>query len=454
MNLSILLTLLLAGGVQLPDTEDFVLANGMRVLLVANREVPLVSFEVRYSAGAVRDPAGKEGTASLLAALLTKGAGERDANAFQEAIDQVGGRFSAGASRRWTTVRGEFLKENTDLALDLLADVLRRPALDGEELKKERGLAIDGVRAARQSPADLIATYWNGWLFKGHPYARPPSGDEQTLARITLADIKRAQASLGPDNVWMAVAGDFDPVRMRGEIEKRFADWPRLGPRLPPDRAKPPAPEGNRVLLVDKPDALQTYFRFGDLAFDWSDPDYPARYLANTILGGRFTSRLNTALRIKAGLTYGARSRFDDDLGGAFHVHTFTQTKTSKEALALALEVYGKFVVEGITQAELDSARSYVKGQYAPRTIETADQIASMILRLESDGLSRDIVNRFFQNLDALTLREVNRVITKRFPEKDLSWVVIGRGDVLAPIIGAYGTVTRVSIKGPGFAPR
>ena len=130
MNLSILLTLLLAGGVQLPDTEDFVLANGMRVFLVANREVPLVSFDVRFSAGAVRDSAGKEGTASLLAALLTKGAGERDANAFQEAIDQVGGRFSAGASRRWTTVRGEFLKENADLALDLLADVLRRPALD------------------------------------------------------------------------------------------------------------------------------------------------------------------------------------------------------------------------------------------------------------------------------------------------------------------------------------
>ena len=241
---------------------------------------------------------------------------------------------------------------------------------------------------------------------------------------------------------------------MRRAIKKRFAAWPLRGPRLPPNRAKPAVSRGYRVLLVDKPDALQTYFRFGDLAFDWSDPDYPARYLANTILGGRFTSRLNTALRIKAGLTYGARSRFDDDLGGAFHVHTFTQTKTSKEALALAHEVYAKFVAEGITQAELDSVRAYVKGQYAPDTVETADQIASIILRIESNRLSRDIVNRFFKNLDALNLKEVNRVITKRFPRKGLPCVVIGQGDVLAPILDAYGTVTRVSIKGPGFAPR
>ena len=252
----------------------------------------------------------------------------------------------------------------------------------------------------------------------------------------------------------MAVAGDFDPAAMRRAIKKRFAAWPLRGPRLPPNRAKPAVSRGYRVLLVDKPDALQTYFRFGDLAFDWSDPDYPARYLANTILGGRFTSRLNTALRIKAGLTYGARSRFDDDLGGAFHVHTFTQTKTSKEALALAHEVYAGFVAEGITQAELDSVRAYVKGQYAPDTIETADQIASIILRIESNRLSRDIVNRFFQNLDALTLKEVNRVITKRFPRKSLPCVVIGQGDALAPILDAYGTVTRVSIKGPAGPPR
>ena len=120
----------------------------------------------------------------------------------------------------------------------------------------------------------------------------------------------------------------------------------------------------------------------------------------------------------------------------------------------MALAVYTKFVTDGMTQAELDSARSYVKGQYAPDTVETADQAAAMLLSLESRGLSRDIVNRFFERLDALTLKEVNRVIRERFPRRDLTWVVIGQAKVLAPILAAHGEVTRVSINGPGFAPR
>jgi predicted Zn-dependent peptidase len=438
--------------VHLPVPETFTAPGGMRVYLLPNSEVPLVGFEVRIAAGALHDPPGKEGTANLLARLLTKGAGDRDAKSFQEAVDFVGGSFSASAGARWLTIEAEFMKEHTDLALDLLADVLRRPRLDADQFEKQKGQRIDALRAARQEPSALIHTYYNGWLFQGQAYARPVSGDERSLAALTNEDVRSfAQEQIQPGKLWLAVVGDFDAAKMTRMLAERFDGWE--GERTDPTPPVVEPAKGDRVLLVDKPDALQTYFQFGNLGFDWSDPDYPARYLANTVLGGRFTSRLNTALRIRGGLTYGAHSWFDDGRAGAFRVSTHTPVKTSREAIDLAVQVYREFVDRGLTQAELDSARDYVKGQYAPDNLETAGDAASMILALDANGLPRAIIDELFANLDALTLDEVNRVIRERFPAEELSWVVIGPADRLEPIVNRFGTITRISIDGPGFAP-
>ncbi len=439
--------------VRLPDSVDFQLPNGLRVFLVPSHEVPLVTLQVRVAGGSVEDPAGRQGAAALLAALLGKGAGERDAQAFQEAVDFVGGQFGVTPSQRWTSVSAEFLSADAGLGLDLLRDVLQRPRLDPQEFEKERGLAIDSIAAARDEPNAILGRYWTSWVFRGHTLARPVSGDENSLAALAIDDVRAAAArQLAPQRVWMAVAGDFDPAAMRREIESRFGAWARSDsepPALPP----PPQRKERGVLLVDMPDAIQTYFHFGNHGIDWSHPDYPARHLANTVLGGRFTSRLNTALRVESGLTYGAGSAFEDHLLGVFRVGTYTATDKTKPTFEMAESVYRKFVAEGMTAEELDSARSYVKGQYAPQTVETPDQAAGMILALEFDGLSRDVVNRFFERLDALTPGEVNRVIRERFPSEPLLWVVIGRAEVVRELAAKAGPVTEIPLAAPGFGP-
>lgn len=441
------------GAVRLPRTIDFTLDNGLRVFLVPDHDVPVVSLQARVAGGGLEDPPGKEGATALLATLLGKGAGDRDAAAFQEAVDFAGGVFGTVAGTRWLEVQAEFMSKDRELALELVADALTRPRLDPAQFDKEKGKAKDAIAAAREEPAQIIGRYFGAWLFQGHPFARPAGGDERSLDRIGLDDVKAAAArTLAPSRTWLAVAGDFDPAEMRAAIEARLGGWEKEA--APPPAAPRPTPSGkSRVLLVNKPDSLQTYFMFGDLAFDWSDPDYPARFLANTVLGGRFTSRLNQALRIESGLTYGARSYVDDVRKGALIVSTYTATDTSREALELARSVYRRFVTEGMTQAELDSARTYIKGQYAPDTLETADQVGAMVLALAFDGLPRDVVDRFFERLDALTLEQVNRVITKRFPREHLSWVVIGQADVLRPIVSRFGEVTEVELAGPGFGP-
>lgn len=442
-----------AARVELPPSVDFRLANGVRVFLVADREVPLVTFHARLAGGAAEDPAGQEGAADLLAELLRKGAGERDAAAFQAAVDLVGGRFLTAAGARWITVQADFLARDAGFGLSLLADVLRRPRLDPAEFAHERGLAVDALAAARDEPAEMIGQYFRTFLLAGHPLARPTGGDERSLARLELEHVRAAaRRALAPSRLWLAVAGDFEPAEMRRLIEAQLGDWQVETPAAATP-ARPAARAEPRVLLVDKPDALQTYFRCGDMAFDWSDPDYPARMLANTVLGGRFTSRLNQALRVESGLTYGAGSGFDDELFGAFAIRTYTATPTSREAIELTRDVYARFVQGGISAAELESARSYIKGQYAPDSIETAPQAAGMILALEFAGLPRTLVNELFARLDALELEQVNRVVRERFPRAGLSWVVIGRAEVLRPWIGALGEVTEVPLKAPGFGP-
>ncbi len=439
---------------RLPSSTDFRLGNGMRVFLVPQRKTPLVSFQVRVGGGAVEDPAGKEGATDLLAALLSKGAGPRDAKAFSDAVEFVGGTFASDSARRWMSVSAEFLSRDVDLGVELLGDALMHPTLDAKEFEKARGLAIDGIASARQEPNSIIGRYYGAWLFAGHPFARPAGGDEKSLAAVTLADVKAAAArTLGPGRVWLAVAGDFDAAEMKKKIEARFGGWDA--------KTSDPAPipkfggaKDLGVLLVDMPGSLQTYFRFGNLGIDWSHPDYPARTVANTMLGGRFTSRLNKSLRTESGLTYGASSRFDDTSQGAFVVSSFTATDVTQKTLDLAVDVYSKFVKDGMTQDELDSSRRYIEGQFATSTIETADQSASMILELEFDGISRDLVNKYFERIDALSLDDVNRVIHAHFPAPDkLDWVIVGQSEKLRDYVKKFGKVTECKLADPGFGP-
>ncbi len=437
----------------LPAAQTVTLQNGLTAHYVPQSEVPIVSFRFEIAGGTWEDPQGKEGLSHLMAQLLGKGAGSRSAASFQEAIDFVGGTFSSQAGPRHIQMEAEFRSEDLEHGFSLLCDVLQRPNLSQQEFEKLKALTIDGVKSKRERPSAVMADYSLGWMLPAHGYGRVSGGDENSLASLTLEDVrKQAKRQLSPARTKLLVAGDFVPQVMTTLLKRHLENWQAESDPL---EAVPSLPKvsGSRVLLVDKPDALQTYFRFGGLGISQGHKNYPARLLANTILGGRFTSRLNTALRIRSGLSYGAYSRFDDTHEGLFTVRSYTATKTSQEALELALKVYQDFLAKGITQEELDSARAYIQGQYAPDHVETASQIGETLLTLERNGLSKDVVNKLFERLNDLTLEQVNQAIPKMFPQENLSWVIVGQAKKLRPIVEAFGEVSETKIKGPGFAP-
>jgi len=207
-------------GVRLPEFERVTLANGALVALMTKRDTPLVAMNVVVRGGSLADAPGREGTASLLADLMQKGAGERDAVQFAEAIEGAGGELVIAASAESVSIGTSFLARDVGLMIELASDALLRPRLATDEFEKVRALAVQSIAAAKDSdPRALVGTYGDAWLFRGHPYGRPVGGDEESLAKVTLADLKsHYQAQVRGDRLIVTVVGDFDQADVRKRL--------------------------------------------------------------------------------------------------------------------------------------------------------------------------------------------------------------------------------------------
>ena len=443
-----------AADIKLPAYQTITLDNGATLLLMPRKDVPLVAANVAVRGGALADAAGKEGTADLLGEMLSQGAGTRDALAFAQAVDGAGGNLGFGSSREAIVANAQFLSKDSGLMLSLLADALLRPKMDAAEFDKLRKRAIDGIANAKDSdPRQLIGTYANGWLFRGHPYGRSTGGDETSLATITLADLQAFRAQqMGGDRLIIAIAGDFDAQAVTAQVREAFGGWAKASGALPQVEAKP-RESGRRVLLVDKPGATQTYFALGNIGSRHGDPAEAAQDLVQTAFGGRFTSMLNTELRVKSGLTYGARSAIDRSrMPGAATISSFTKTESTKAAIDLAIATLDRLHKDGLDAATIASAKHYVAGQFAP-DLETAPQLAGQLASMALYGDTRDAIDGYLGRIAAATPEQI---ATARavFPDsKDLVIVAIGDAARIRDTMKGYGPLTEMKLTDPRFSP-
>lgn len=454
LTLSMLALSAQAQGIKLPAFETHRLSNGATLHLMVKDDVPLVALDVTLRGGSLADPAGKEGTASLLTALMPKGAGERDTAAFAEAIDAVGGQLDFASGREAMGLSAQFMAEHADLMIELAADGLRRPRLTEEEFDKVRARAIQQIKASKDSgPDQLIATYGYAWLFRDHPYGRPSQGSEASLARITHQDVLDFHRhKLGGDRLIISVVGDFDAASMRTRIETAFGDWAAARDTLP-EVAPKAREQGRRVLLIDKPGATQTYFWLGNVGAAATDPARDAQELVRTLFGGRFTSMLNSELRVKSGLTYNTRAAIDRfALPGAVSMYSFTRTEATTQAIDLMLEVLERLHAGAIDQAALDSGRNYRIGQFAPQ-IETAAQIASQLGELSLHGLGRDEIDGFASRLKAVDLESARASASVFAKSSDLAVVLIGDAATIREQAARYGPVTEHALQAETLLP-
>jgi predicted Zn-dependent peptidase len=441
-------------GLNLPEIESFELENGIEVQLVRHPVVPIVAVEVWIGAGAIEDPAGQEGLAALTADAIRKGAGERDATEFAAAIDFLGARFATSVDAERTRVRIDLQSRDLANGLNLLADAILRPSFPEEQILKLRDQMAEEVVSDKENPRNVLAAYHRAHVFAGHPYGRPVGGTETSLPALSPQAVRDFHANhYRGGRTQITVAGDIDPSEVRQLVASHFETMP-AAPDEPSALSTPVVPQAASVLLVNKSDTPQTWFRIGTTGPSWSDlDDYAATEIVRTVFGGRFTSWLNSALRIEAGLTYGAGFRmWRAGTGGEAAISTFTATETTRDAVDLALAQLDRLHEEGLSEQDLVSAKTYLRGQL-PYEFETATAIAGRLAELKFRGVDRGHIDTLFDQIDAVTLDDCDAAIARWFRRDSLQITAIGVAGEVESILAGYGPVRIRENSDPGFDP-
>jgi len=445
----------MAQGVTLPAVQQIELDNGAVFILHEKRDVPLIAAEVTLRGGAVSDPEGRAGLASLFAGLLEKGAGDRDAASFAETVAAVGGSLSAAAGLEAVTISADFMARDADLMVELLVDMLQRPAFAAAEITKLRNRRINLIRAAKDNdPRRLMSIYGSAFLFTDHPYGAPVNGNEASLAKITNSEVRAYyEDHVGADRLVISIVGDFNADAMAENLAAAFAGWRTAKAPLP--EFEPTTPQtGRRVLLIDKPGATQSYFWMGNVGVGRNYEQRAELDIANTLFGGRFTSLLMDEMRTKAGLTYGASSSLRRPTqAGSVAIVSFTKTETTIEAIDLALALLAKLHDEGFDEELITSGKNYILGLYAPR-LETSAQLAAQFATLQAYGLDASYVNDYGAAIASAGSEAIQSVVNSVYPgADDLVFVVLGDAELVRDDIAKYGPVTEMSITDPHFRP-
>ncbi|MEI9977022.1 MAG: pitrilysin family protein [Ignavibacteriota bacterium] len=327
----------LAAQVKLPSYTREVLPNGTVTYFMRRSGIPLVRFLVVVKGGAESDPLDRIGVASVTAELLRRGTAQYSAAQFAEEIDGLGGALGANADEQATSISAEFLTKDFDRGLALVSEAVLHPTFPEDEVRKIIARRVDSLKSTKDNAGSAIRPFYQTFFFSSaHPYGRV--SDEASYDRIRRAEIVESHKRLFVGkNLVVIVAGDFDLAAAKASVTKTFGPVPAGEPFAFVASASVPRPTAPRVLLIDKPDATQTYFTIAQPGVRRSTPDRVPLILVNTLFGGRFTSMINDALRVNSGLTYGASSSVQmGRLDGAITINTYTKTDTTEKAIDMA----------------------------------------------------------------------------------------------------------------------
>ncbi len=445
----------LSVGVRIPPHQRCTLANGVKLVLMPRHDVPLIAFEAMVRGGARLDPDDRAGVASLAAELLLDGAGSRDAYAFADAVEGAGGSLDADTHSEAIALHGQFLSRDRELLLSLLADALQRPHFERSELDKLRERRIEFIKAAKDSePQSLIGIYGRALLFAGHAYGKPVGGSEASLAMITREDVLSFYRDhFGADRLTLVFAGDFDPLELKAAVSAAFGDWRCAGAPLPPlaDTARV---RGRRVLLIDAPGSAQTYFWIANVGVARSYRERAALDVTTTAFGGSFGSMLVRSLRINSGLTYSVHAGFHrGGVAGEFSISSFTQTASSARAIEIALQTLSALKQQGVSAAAIDSARSYILGQYA-LGFETAADWAGALADLDLYQLPDSYIDDYRAQLLRVDAAGARQVVASAYPSaEDVDIVLIGDGAHIRAEVLKFGPLLEKPLEATDFAP-
>ena len=417
-----------APAVDLPEPQRMRLPNGLTVMYVRQAELPVVSAVlVTRGAGSAEEPVELTGLASFTAGMLDEGAAGMDALALANALDLLGASLSTGAGTDAAQANLYVLKQNFPQALQLMANVVTRPDFPEREITRVRDERLTALARARDEATTIANNAFASLVYGGqHPYGRFSSAE--STRGLDRARVQAFHASrYRPENSTLILVGDVDPATMQPQIAQAFGAWRAQGAAMP-IAAAPVAPTIGRttVYLIDKPGAAQSEIRIGHPGVARTNPDYYALQVMNTMLGGTFTSRLNTNLRETHGWAYGARSGFQMLRGeGPFTAASGVQTNATDSALVEFFRELNRMRTEPVGAEELQKIKNFVALRL-PDQLETTQDMAGQLAGLETYGLDASFYEDFVQRVMAVTAEDVRRVANQYVRPENSVVVIVG----------------------------
>ena len=406
---------LLAAGLATPAAatriQKVTSPTGIEAWLVEEHAVPLIAVKFAFLGGSTQDPVGKEGATDLLSTLLDEGAGDLTSQQFQEKLEDLSVQVGFHEDRDRFEGEMKTLSENRDAAFDLLALALNRPRFDAEAVERMRAQSIAARRRAAKDPETIAARLLSKTLFPDHPYGRPSDGTEETIAKVTIADLKELKAKIFTrKDLKISVVGDIDAATLAPLLDRLFAGLPAEG-RLAPVPEATPRPGGSAREDTPIP---QTVVRFGGPGPKRDDPDFIAAHVMNHILGGgTFTSWLYREVREKKGLAYSVATGMSPMKHAGLFVGTVaTRADKADESLAIIRAEIARMRDAGPNDQELAAAKAYLVGSY-PLRFDTSDKIAGSLLAIQVDDLGIDYIDRRNGLIEAVTVADIRRVAAR-----------------------------------------
>ncbi|MCS6318686.1 MAG: insulinase family protein [Nitrospira sp.] len=403
-----------------------VTSNGMTVLFLEQHFLPTVEIHALVKVGSAQDPPDKAGLANLTASLLDEGTVTRTSRQIAEQIDFVGGSLGAHATEDFTTASARVLKKDADLGFTLLADMLQHPAFHKQEVERVRTQILGEIVSDDDDPGNVAMKAFHQLIFHGHPYSWPAHGTEETLNKITVADIQQFHArEYLPNQTILVIVGDLTQDQAAMLVQTHFGSW-KKGPPPPYQLKKPAAIDRKMVQLIEK-DLTQSTIVLGHTGISRTNPDYYAVTVMNYILGaGGFSSRLMDSIRDKQGLAYGIMSQFDTRLmPGAFFISLQTRTDVTNQAIAGVLTEIKGMRDAMVTDQELNEAKSFIVGSF-PLRVDSSAKLANVLAQVELYNLGLDYFTQYPRAIEKVTKDDVLRVAKQYLDPQHYALVVVG----------------------------
>ena len=411
------------------EIQEITTPGGITAWLVEDHSIPFTALELVFRGGTSLDQPGKRGATNLMMGLLEEGAGDRDARAYARRLEELAASISYDASDDDLRLSAQFLTENRDEVLPLLADTIHRPRFDQDALDRVRAQVISGLQSDQNDPNELASAALSLGAHGDHPYGSDGSGTVDSVSALTRDDIIAAhQGGLAMDRLYVGAVGDITPEDLAVLLDTLLADLPETGALMPDDA---PVNISGGVTVVDF-DTPQSVALFGHEGIMRDDPDFFAAFILNHIMGGGgFSSRLMQEVREKRGLTYGINTFLVPKDHAALYLGSVaTGNDRMAETVEVVRGIWTDLAENGVTQEELNAAKTYLTGAY-PLRFDGNAPIARIMVGMQVTGLPVDYIATRNDKINAVTLDEVNAVARRLLQPEKLHFYIAGRPEGL-----------------------